>query len=51
MLFEYLCLQVFGLGNKTYEHYNAIAIYVDRRLKELGGRRVYELGHGDDDAK
>nr|QQZ00429.1 CPR [Cydia pomonella] len=41
---------VFGLGNKTYEHYNAVAIYLDKRLEELGGTRVYEVGLGDDDA-
>lgn len=46
-----ICLQVFGLGNKTYEHYNKVAIYVDKRLEELGGSRVFELGLGDDDAK
>ena len=44
-------LQVFGLGNKTYEHYNKVAIYVDKRLEELGATRVFELGLGDDDAK
>lgn len=43
--------QVFGLGNKTYEHYNKVAIYVDKRLEELGATRVFELGLGDDDAK
>lgn len=43
--------QVFGLGNKTYEHYNEIAIYVDHRLEQLGATRVFELGLGDDDAK
>lgn len=43
--------QVFGLGNKTYEHYNKVAIYVDKRLEELGANRVFELGLGDDDAK
>lgn len=42
--------QVFGLGNKTYEHYNKVAIYVDKRLEELGATRVFELGLGDDDA-
>lgn len=43
--------QVFGLGNKTYEHYNAVAIDMDKRLEDLGATRVYELGLGDDDAK
>ncbi|KAK2711550.1 hypothetical protein QYM36_012643, partial [Artemia franciscana] len=41
---------VFGLGNKTYEHYNAMGKFVDKRVEELGGRRVVELGLGDDDA-
>lgn len=41
---------VFGLGNKTYEHYNQVAVYVDKRLEELGASRVYDLGLGDDDA-
>ncbi|XP_076045478.1 cytochrome P450 reductase [Oratosquilla oratoria] len=41
---------VFGLGNKTYEHYNAMGKYVDKRLEELGATRLYELGLGDDDA-
>uniref|UniRef100_A0A0B7BHS3 NADPH--cytochrome P450 reductase n=1 Tax=Arion vulgaris TaxID=1028688 RepID=A0A0B7BHS3_9EUPU len=41
---------VFGLGNKTYEHYNSMGIYVDKRLEELGAQRVFELGLGDDDA-
>jgi NADPH-ferrihemoprotein reductase len=41
---------VFALGNKTYEHYNSTGIFVDKRLEELGGERVFELGLGDDDA-
>ncbi|XP_005109646.1 NADPH--cytochrome P450 reductase [Aplysia californica] len=41
---------VFGLGNKTYEHYNSMGKFVDKRLGELGGERVFELGLGDDDA-
>ena len=30
---------VFALGNKTYEHYNAMGRYVDKRLEELGARQ------------
>ncbi|RLU18700.1 hypothetical protein DMN91_009057 [Ooceraea biroi] len=41
---------VFGLGNKTYEHYNEVGIYVDHRMEQLGATRVFELGLGDDDA-
>uniref|UniRef100_UPI00358E90BB NADPH--cytochrome P450 reductase n=1 Tax=Myxine glutinosa TaxID=7769 RepID=UPI00358E90BB len=41
---------VFALGNKTYEHYNAMGKFVDKRLEELGAEKVYELGLGDDDA-
>ncbi|ETE65154.1 NADPH-cytochrome reductase, partial [Ophiophagus hannah] len=40
---------VFGLGNKTYEHFNAMGKFVDKRLEELGGQRIFELGLGDDD--
>ena len=40
---------VFGLGNKTYEHYNKMGKYVDQRMEELGATRVYTLGLGDDD--
>uniref|UniRef100_A0A5F9D2U6 P450 (cytochrome) oxidoreductase n=1 Tax=Oryctolagus cuniculus TaxID=9986 RepID=A0A5F9D2U6_RABIT len=41
---------VFGLGNKTYEHFNAMGKYVDQRLEQLGAQRIFELGMGDDDA-
>ncbi|KAG8122804.1 hypothetical protein E2320_018254 [Naja naja] len=42
---------VFGLGNKTYEHFNAMGKFVDKRLEELGAQRIFELGLGDDDGK
>lgn len=41
---------VFGLGNKTYEHFNAVARRLDARLAHLGGTRVGDRGEGDDDA-
>jgi NADPH-ferrihemoprotein reductase len=47
---SHLQFAVFGLGNKTYEHYNSVGITVDRRLAELGGTRVVALGLGDDDS-
>ena len=40
---------IFGLGNKTYEHYNLIAKNVDRDLQKMGGVRIGERGEGDDD--
>jgi len=40
---------VFGLGNKTYEYYNQMGKYFDKRLEELGGKRLCQLGLGDDD--
>lgn len=40
---------VFGLGNKTYEHFNEMGKYFDRRMEELGASRIYDLGLGDDD--
>ena len=42
---------VFALGNKTYEHYNAMGRFVDKRLAELGAERMYPRGEGDDDGK
>jgi len=45
-----LAFSVFALGNKTYEHYNAMGKFVDKRLGELGGKRIFDLGMGDDDA-
>ena len=40
---------VFGLGNSTYEHFNAMAKVVDKKLEAMGGVRVHPMGMGDDD--
>ncbi|KAI8084726.1 uncharacterized protein BX664DRAFT_171383 [Halteromyces radiatus] len=40
---------LFGLGNKTYEHYNAVARILDKKLTKLGAKRIGERGEGDDD--
>jgi len=40
---------VFGLGNKTYEHYNVIGRKLDAALTSMGATRIGERGEGDDD--
>lgn len=39
----------FGLGNRTYEHYNEIARILDKQLGGMGAIRIGERGEGDDD--
>ncbi|CAG8756733.1 14949_t:CDS:2, partial [Racocetra fulgida] len=40
---------VFALGNKTYEHFNAVGRLVDAKLSEFGATKIGERGEGDDD--
>eukprot|EP01094_Clydonella_sp_ATCC50884_P014473 TRINITY_DN248_c2_g1_i2.p1 TRINITY_DN248_c2_g1~~TRINITY_DN248_c2_g1_i2.p1 ORF type:complete len:639 (+),score=234.84 TRINITY_DN248_c2_g1_i2:99-2015(+) len=40
---------VFGLGNRTYPDFNALARLYDKRLQELGATRIHERGEGDDE--
>ena len=40
---------VFGLGNRQYEHYNAMGNFFDQAFENLGGTRIMSIGHGDDD--
>ncbi|KZP01354.1 NADPH-dependent cytochrome P450 oxidoreductase [Calocera viscosa TUFC12733] len=46
---ENLRYVVFGLGNRTYEHYNEIARKVDAALEKAGATRIGQRGEGDDD--
>jgi NADPH-ferrihemoprotein reductase len=38
----------FGLGNSTYEHYNAVMRKVDKSFTSLGAKRIGPVGEGDD---
>lgn len=42
---------VFGLGNKQYEFFNKMGKKIDKRLEELGGKRIFKRGEGDDDGR
>ncbi|KAG7666032.1 cprA [[Candida] subhashii] len=39
---------VFGLGNSTYEFYNAMGKKINESLEEKGAKRFAEYGEGDD---
>lgn len=40
---------VFGLGNRQYEHYNAMGKFFDTSLESYGAKRIMPIGMGDDD--
>uniref|UniRef100_A0A6U2DI80 NADPH--hemoprotein reductase n=1 Tax=Hemiselmis andersenii TaxID=464988 RepID=A0A6U2DI80_HEMAN len=46
---EDMSFAVFGLGNTQYEHYNSVGKFYDSQCETLGGKRIVELGLGDDD--
>ena len=45
---EALPFAVFGLGDRRYEHFNSVAVLVDKQLAQLGASRLLPLGQGDD---
>ena len=49
-LFKGIDFTVFGLGNRQYEHYNAMGKFFDESFQKLGGNRIFRIGLGDDDA-
>lgn len=40
---------MFGLGNKQYEHFNAMGKKAHKQLAALGASPVVRRGDGDDD--
>ena len=40
---------VFGLGNRQYDHFNAMGKFFDHAIERVGGNRILPLGLGDDD--
>lgn len=40
----------FGLGNNTYEHYNAMVRNMNKIFEKLGATRIGDVGEGDDGA-
>ncbi|GAB5369942.1 hypothetical protein AAMO2058_001449400 [Amorphochlora amoebiformis] len=48
-IFENLTYAVFGLGNRQYEQFCEMGKRTDTSLADLGGKRLLELGIGDDD--
>jgi NADPH-ferrihemoprotein reductase len=40
---------VFGLGNRQYDHFNAMGKFFDHAFERLGAERILALGAGDDD--
>jgi sulfite reductase alpha subunit-like flavoprotein len=40
---------VFGLGNKQYEHFNAVGKRMHKNMEALGATAVCPRGDGDDD--
>ena len=46
-LFNSTKFSVFGLGDTSYEQFNAMGRYFDKGLEELGGKRIHQYGEGN----
>ena len=46
-LFKNKKFVVFGLGDTSYEQYNAIGKYFNESFEKLGGERLYRLGEAN----
>jgi sulfite reductase alpha subunit-like flavoprotein len=42
---------VFGLGDSGYVQFNVVAKKLDRRLHQLGGKRLIDVGLGDEQVR
>lgn len=42
---------MFGLGDSSYVYYNQAAKIIDKRMGELGAKRIIDLGLGDEKAE
>lgn len=42
---------MYGLGNKQYEHFNAVGKKVFKSLGAIGGTPLIRRGDGDDDGE
>lgn len=47
---ESVSIAVFGLGDSSYEKYNAAARKLSKRLQQLGAKELIPIGLGDDQA-
>jgi len=43
--------QVFGLGNRQYEHFCEMGRRVSKHMKAMGATEIVPAGEGDDDGR
>lgn len=50
-LLSHMQYAVFGLGDSGYVQFNVVAKKLDKRLEQLGGKRLIQKGLGDDQVR